>query len=285
MVAANTDQEPLMRVRTYGQSGHSLVALHGGPAARGSAAPVARSLADSFRVFEPWQRGSSDQPLTVARHVADLHDLIETRCDGARPAIVGESWGAMLALAYAAAHPHTAGPLVLIGCGTFDLDARARMRQLLAERTDDDLQRQLDRLPHDIPDPQQRLKRMLDLTLSLYAYDPVPDDPNADPEARDEPFDTQAHTETWNDMLRQQELGLYPAAFAAITSPVLMLHGDYDPHPGDMIRDSLIPHIPHLEYRQWDRCGHSPSQERWARDEFVVVMRDWLTQQFANPAT
>jgi len=38
-----------------------------------------------------------------------------------------------------------------------------------------------------------------------------------------------------------QEAGVYPAAFAAITSPVLMLHSTYDPHPGQMIRASLAP--------------------------------------------
>ena len=119
-----------MRIRTYGSSGLVVVVLHGGPGTPGYMAPVARGLADRFRVLEPWQRGSTGVPLTVARHVADLHELVESRCGGARPALVGSSWGAMLALAYAAAHPHQAGSLVLIGCGTFDPSARARMRAI-----------------------------------------------------------------------------------------------------------------------------------------------------------
>src|SRR5881397_3652262 len=109
-----------MKVRKYGISGPQVVVLHGGPGAPGYMAPVARGLADSFRVFEPLQRGSGPEPLTVARHVADLHDLLERRCGNARPALVGHSWGAMLALAYAAEHPGRAASLVLIGCGTFD---------------------------------------------------------------------------------------------------------------------------------------------------------------------
>ncbi len=78
-------------------------------------------------------------------------------------------------------------------------------------------------------------------------------------------------------MVRLQEEGVHPAAFAALRSPVLMLHGAYDPHPGDMIRASLEPYIPHLEYREWERCGHSPWAEREVRDEFFAVMRSWLT--------
>src|SRR4051812_12073313 len=102
-----------LRVRAYGTTGSVVVVLHGGPAAVGSAAPLARGLADAFRVLEPWQRSSGAEPLTVARHVADLHALVSSTCAGTRPALVGESWGAMLALAYAAVHPDRAGPLVL----------------------------------------------------------------------------------------------------------------------------------------------------------------------------
>ena len=56
-----------------------------------------------------------------------------------RPVVVGHSWGAMLALAYAAAHPGRATAIALIGCGTFDLAARDRMRSNREERTDDNL--------------------------------------------------------------------------------------------------------------------------------------------------
>ena len=55
-----------------------------------------------------------------------------------------------------------------------------------------------------------------------------------------------------------------------------MLHGADDPHPGPAIRDSLRPHLPQLEYREWDRCGHYPWLERAAREEFLVVLREWL---------
>ncbi len=50
------------------------------------------------------------------------------------------------------------------------------------------------------------------------------------------------------DMLRLQEEGIYPAAFSGVRSPVLMLHGAADPHPGRMICASLREYIPQLEY-------------------------------------
>lgn len=262
-----------LRVREYGDWGATVVVLHGGPAAPGSAAPIARGLADAFRVLEPWQRGSGDEPLTVARHVADLHTLIQKRCAPERPALVGESWGAMLALAYAAEHPRAAGPLALVGCGTFDPEARARMEQTLTARMGEETRRRMERIEREVDDPGERLRRKYVVIRPLQDYDV------AEPEERDAhtaTFDVRAHTETWADMLRLQEEGVYPAAFAAIESPVLMLHGTYDPHPGPMIREALRRYIPQLEYREWERCGHRPWAECAVREEFFAVLRQWL---------
>lgn len=239
----------------------------------GEAAPIARALADRFRVLEPWQRGSGSAPLTVERHITDLRELLQSHGRGERPGLVGESWGAMLALAYAAAHPDTVGPIVLVGCGTFDIAARERMRAILRERMDDELHRRIDALPEEIRDPQLRLRRQYELIRPLYEFDPLPDDPE---DAAAPPFDVRAHTETWEDMLRLQREGVYPAAFAAIKSSVLMLHGAYDPHPGRMIRAGLARHLSHLEYREWQECGHSPWRERRVRASFFETLRDWI---------
>ena len=123
-----------LRLRIHGASGPPVIVLHGGPAAVGSAAELARGLSDGFRVFEPWQRGSGPEALTVATHVEDLHALIQARCGAGRPAIVGESWGAMLALAYAAAYPSVPAAVALVGCGTFDPVARAKLNETPAAR-------------------------------------------------------------------------------------------------------------------------------------------------------
>src|SRR4051794_21081262 len=121
----------MIEVRRYGANGPLVAVLHGGPGAPGYMEPVARALADEFVVLEPLQRPSGGEPLTVARHVADLQEVVEALGAHARPALIGSSWGGMLALAYAAAHPDAAGPIVIIGSGTFDPTARARMHAIL----------------------------------------------------------------------------------------------------------------------------------------------------------
>ena len=264
-----------LKIRRYGSSGPTVLVLHGGPGAAGYMAPLARALADEFRVLEPLQRRSGGEPLTVAGHVADLHQVVES-CEGSRPALVGHSWGAMLALAYAAAHPGRVAALALVGGGTFDPVARERLQATVEERTDDGLRQRLERLAQETPDPDERLGQMGRLILPLYSYELVP----AGNEA--EYYDARGHQETWADMLRLQEEGLYPAAFTAIEAPVLMLHGTADPPPGRMIQASLRPYLPQLAYREWERCGHYPWLERAVRGEFLDVLRGWLARQFAE---
>jgi pimeloyl-ACP methyl ester carboxylesterase len=137
---------------------------------------------------------------------------------------------------------------VLVGCGTFDTKARARLQATLGERA-----------------------RQNESADRLYTYSRAVAEPPIE-------LDAKGHTETWNDMLRLQAEGVYPAAFAAIACPVLMLHGAYDPHPGEMIRDGLARYIPQLEYVELERCGHSPWIEEHARDRFFSVLRTWLSR-------
>jgi pimeloyl-ACP methyl ester carboxylesterase len=220
-------------------------------------------------VLEPWQRLSSDIPLTVAQHIDDLAAMISHEIPGEKPALVGESWGAMLALAFTSMYPDRISALGLVGCGTFDQTARARLQLTLAERTAPELQEQLAQLAKQVSDEGERAAQAHALSDHLYTYSRAVDDPIPR-------LDRKGHTESWNDMVRLQESGVYPAAFTSITCPVLMLHGSYDPHPGGLIRDGLQEFIPHLEYIEFDRCGHAPWIEAHARDRFLSILRSWL---------
>lgn len=257
--------------RIYGQGDKHVVVLHGGPGAGGYMAPVAKRLADRFHVLEPLQRGSSDVPLTVATHIVDLDEVISHCCPGARPAIIGHSWGAMLALAYAAAHPETAGPLVLIGCGTFDAASRAELNATIGRRMTDDVKLAMSRLEIEISDPAERLSAIGMLIQPIYSYHL-----SAHIEASSAECDGRAHEETWQDMLRLQENGVYPNAFSSISSPAIMFHGAYDPHPGRMIYDCLKRHMPQLEYTEWQACGHEPWREEEVHEHFYQTLLRWL---------
>ena len=296
----------LIEVRLYGAAGPTtVVLLHGGPGAPGSVADLAADLAASrqpavsiqkkqpeaatrgqvekesgcaadlasgFHVLEPLQRRAGSVPLTVEQHVDDLAAVAP---DSA--AFVGHSWGAMLALSFAAHHPHRVRSLTLIGCGTYDQDARAAYRAAVDRRLNPDDRARIDEIDRqleaasDQADRDRLFAEFGRIFNRVDSFDPVPHTPT--PLSADE----RGFNETWTHVLRLQESGIEPAAFSSIDAPVLMLHGDDDPHPGPAIRDTLLRHIPHLKYTGLPRCGHFPWRERHAREPFLDALRHWLS--------
>jgi len=263
-----------IEVRRWGDRGPLVALLHGGPGAVGDLADLARALAAKFRVLEPLQRRSGETRLTVAQHVADLAAVLPGPVR-----LVGHSWGAMLGLSFATAHPELVESLCLVGCGTYDPAARALFQRTTQSRTSDtqraelaDLQRRLDAER----DPAARyplMARVGRVIGAIYGFELLPRDP------ADEPLrvDRGGQDETWPDVLRLQNEGIEPAAFSAIRASVRMLHGEHDPHPGPMIRDTLRRHIPALSYVAFPRCGHDPWRERHAREPFLRALEAWLT--------
>jgi pimeloyl-ACP methyl ester carboxylesterase len=237
-------------------------------------APVGRELADEFATLEPLQRRSGVVPLTVAQHVADLHECL-SRVE--RPAIlVGSSWGAMLGLTYAARCPWRVAKIVAIGCGTYNREARRLFHQQMAARVAPAVAPQRESLLEALAvakDPATRgelFSKIIRIDTRTQAYDPITD------ELEIIASDVIGQRETWSDVVRLQESGLQPAEFAAITAPVVMLHGDSDPHDGPLIRDALQPFVRDLTYIELERCGHIPWIERHAREEFFQELRRQL---------
>jgi pimeloyl-ACP methyl ester carboxylesterase len=177
----------------------------------------------------------------------------------------------MLALAYAAQHPDVARCIVLVGCGTFDSAAREYLQATVASRANPQLGSRLRRLAGEIEDPDVRLCVLGRLLEPLYIYDSLADETD-----ETEEYDRAGHDESWRDMLRLQKRGVYPSTFAGIPVPVLMLHGDWDPHPGRMTLATLQPYLPQLEYIELKNCGHYPWREKAARDTMFEILRDWL---------
>ena len=180
-----------------------------------------------------------------------------------------------MALAYGAAYPDGLGGIMLVGSGTFDVPSRRRLAELRNERLGESGRGMMARLAASGLSAADRMKREAGLLFKADSHDlaelgsPVTE------------FDPDGHDGSWDDMIGLQEGGTYPAAYAAVRSPVLMLHGDLDPHPGPMIRDSLRPHLPQLEYVELERCGHYPWLELRARDRFYEVAREWLLAKAA----
>ena len=167
------------RIRFHGDHGPLVITLHGGPGATGSTVRLAQGLSRDFRVIEPWQRPSGKIQLTVAVHIQDLRNLILSRCKSEKPALVGSSWGDMLALAYAAEHSETIHGIALVGCGTFDKASRKIIVRKRRLKIADD--------PHPGPMIRDTLKRYIP-HLQYHEFPQCGHDPEIEKYAKDKFF-------------------------------------------------------------------------------------------------
>jgi len=263
-------------VRQYGTNGPPIVVLHGGPGAPGSVADLAAALGTTFTVAEPLQRWSGGERLSVARHVEDLAQVFPPGAS-----IIGSSWGAMLALSFAARYPSLAGPIALVGTGTYDAESRVVYANEVTRRLGRAGRAEMRALGEQLRSSRSRAERdalfaaIGRLALAAQAVDMID---TADPGLA---VDGRGYEQTWSDALRLQQRGLEPQSFAAIRTPVLMLHGTDDPHPGPQIRDRLSAVMPQLEYLDFRECGHEPWRERRAREPFLASLRAWLAAHAA----
>src|SRR5947209_10706483 len=109
---------------TFG-NGDPVLVLSGGPGfAAAYMLPVARHIGQAHRAVLLDQRGTGQshvdaydaKTINLAAFVADIEALRE-QLGAETLAIVGHSWGGMLAMSYAAAHPGRVGTLILVDSG------------------------------------------------------------------------------------------------------------------------------------------------------------------------
>ena len=85
----------------------------------------------SILLVDPLGFGRSPKPksgYTLHDHLTALHEAMQRNGMTSRVTIVGHSFGALLAMQYAAAYPEEVDQLFLLGTPLFDDDAEARLR-------------------------------------------------------------------------------------------------------------------------------------------------------------
>jgi proline iminopeptidase len=129
--------------------GQPIIVLHGGPDFdHGYLLPDLDRLADGFRLIYYDQRGrgrSADhvQPEEVTL-TSDVDDLDEVRqhFQLESPALLGHSWGAVLALEYALRHPTRVSQIILMNPAPASASDVAVLRKAYAQKLGRDLARQ-----------------------------------------------------------------------------------------------------------------------------------------------
>ncbi len=134
--------------RAIGQ-GPPIIVLHGGPDFdHGYLLPDLDRLADTFRLIYYDQRGRGrsaegvrPEDVTLASDVEDV-DRVRQHFRLDAPALLGHSWGAVLALEYALRHPTGVSRLILMNPAPVSSSDVAVVRKVYLERLGADMDRQ-----------------------------------------------------------------------------------------------------------------------------------------------
>ncbi len=253
-------------LRKHGEPPYIAAVLHGGPGAPGSAFTLARDVAKWCGALEPMQTAHS-----VDGQVEELVQVLKAH---ARiPAVlVGWSWGAMLGYITAARYPELVSKLIMVGSGVFEDHYAEEIMPLRLGRLTPAERIEARHLMLSLADPaceekDEVMARFGRLMSKADTYWPI----ETSLEAGHCSFEV--HVKAWADLQDMRASGYLLEMGRDIRCPVVAIHGDHDSHPAEGVRTPLASVLHDFRFILLDNCGHSPWNEKMARQEFLDRMQ------------
>jgi pimeloyl-ACP methyl ester carboxylesterase len=239
-------------------------------------APVARELCSCRGVLEPLQTAR-----TVGGQVEELKMLLEVNAK-LPVTLIGFSWGAWLSFILAARHPALVSGLVLVASGPFRESYARQILPTRLSRLDEAERREVEGILAALDDPvevdsgQDRdLARLGRILSRCDAFDPVQ-------EPQPGPAEVQALAEVYQSVWKEAEhlrrTGELLDLGKKILCPVVALHGDWDPHPAEGVREPLSSVLKSFQFILLRDCGHKPWMESRAKDKFHLILKKLIAQ-------
>ncbi|HEX3044565.1 MAG TPA: alpha/beta hydrolase [Bacillota bacterium] len=256
-------------VRLYGTKPYKAAVIHGGPGALGTVAAIARQLAKDYGVIEPLQTQNSISELLI-----ELDGILAANCE--EPVIlIGHSWGAWLALMYAAEYPDKTKQVIMIGSGPLEVKYVADIDKNRKKHLTDSERVEYCSLlaglgSNRTQEKDALMKRLGQLVEKTDNYCPFAIDTD---ETDILPVRGDAYSAIWNEAESLRADGRLLKLAEKLKCPVTMIHGDHDPHPFDGVRLPLEKRIGHCNAYLLEKCGHEPWKEKYAYQRFYEIIR------------
>lgn len=249
--------------RKYGNPPYSVVLVHGGPGAPGEMVPVAKELSKKFGILEPIQTKNS-----VKDQAGELRQQIVENAE-VPVILVGWSWGAWLSFITAAENPGLVKKLILVSSGPFETKYAKSIMPT--------------RLSHLIPEEGERVKVLIDMlqkgngddnNLQEFGELMSKADSYGSISEGGETITVQAdiYESVWKEADKLRRNGRLLEYGKSITCPIVVIHGDYDPHPYEGVREPLSKVFKNCKFVLLKNCGHHPWLEKEAKDEFYSAL-------------
>jgi pimeloyl-ACP methyl ester carboxylesterase len=259
----------MKNLRKYGVKPYRIVVVHGGPGAPGEMAPVARELSSITGVIEPLQTKKS-----VDGQVQELSDVLKAHGD-LPVKLIGYSWGAWLSFILTARYPSLVQKLILVGSGAFEESyAENIVADRLSRLSEEERIEALD-LVETIDNPatgnkNRPMARLGELFAKADAYEALPQ------KSELLEFSEEINRLVWAEAKEMRISGELLSLGNKIKCLVVAIHGDYDPHLAEGVREPLARVLKDFRFILLEKCGHEPWIERNASDEFYKILKNEL---------
>ncbi|MFH1513927.1 MAG: alpha/beta hydrolase [bacterium] len=253
-------------LRKYGYAPFNVAVIHGGPGAPGSVAPVARELSSDLGVLEPLQTASR-----LVSQVEELKGVLEE--NGDEPVtLIGWSWGAFLGFILSARYPKLTKKLILVGSGGFEKQYGAKTMETrlsrLSEKERSDVRSMMSAMRNPgIQTDDSHFAKIGKLLGKTDSYNLMKCESDVI-EVQQDIFKS-----VWSDAEKLRASGKLLEMGKLIQCPVVAIHGDYDPHPAEGVREPLSRVLKDFRFILLEKCGHEPWKEKDARDEFYRILK------------
>ena len=256
----------MKKTRKYGKEPFELAVLHGGPGALGDVRSLAKGLSFSHGVLEPlFDQKSIEEQSEWLENELVLHGELPVT-------LVGHSWGAWLGWIFAAEHPDYVEKLILVSSGPFEDKYINEMKKTLAERMSSEDKREFYKLEDMFEKDGDEiwLGEYGKLITELSSYELIEDDE----------FEVNVHDEVnrsvWKEAEELRSSGELLELGEEIECPVVAVHGEYDHHPYEGVKEPLEKVLNDFRFVLLEKCGHYPWREKYAKREFYRVLKDEL---------
>jgi len=260
-------------LRLYGDKTYEAIVVHGGPGAPGSLAPVARVLSKKIGVIEPFQ--TKDY---IEGQINELREVIKKYCN--KPiTLIGHSWGAWLSYMFAAKNSKYVKKLIIVGSGPYDAKYLHLMNNTRNSRFSEEERQRINQLSELLHNPdtdnlKEVFKELGNIMTKVDSYRPIIN------ENEIVKYQPKIFMKIMPEISELRKKGELLDIGNNIKCPVVVIHGDYDPHPYQGVKEPLSKVIKNNKFILLDNCGHYPWNEQYAKDRFYEILFDELKDNF-----
>ncbi len=259
-------------IRKYGNEPFEVAVIHGGPAAFGSVACIAKELSKTFGVIEPIQ-----SKYTISELLTELREQINSYTK--KPiTLIGHSWGAWLIVLFAKDYPDIVKQLVLVGSGPFKKEYVKRIMERRLKNLSEEEGKLFIKSLEQLNDKTFIEK---DTTLSVlgqlaekadnYNIIEIQED-------TEDSFDTdgEMYASLWSQADELRSSGELFNSLKGLKCPVIVIQGEFDSHPVEGVAEPLREQEITFETHILPKCGHSPFNEKFAKEQFYKILCDTI---------